>query len=164
MVRTLDQEELQGTAERAPASRDAEELAVGIAAFIEQRLMGEGRRRSLARYACAIERVHHPELREILAPHENAGRHVVRGFLAEHGVEDAEGRAVTLLTCIDGLVFDRLVGGGTVIGPGGPQPRGGGAAVTHIPSWEDRRPDGRLGEVREECTRVPGASPRTRST
>ncbi|TJZ54189.1 TetR family transcriptional regulator [Streptomyces piniterrae] len=110
----LDQAELQATGEQTPVPRDAEELAAGIAAFIEQRLTGDGRRRSLARYACAIESVHHPELREILVPRENAGRQVVRDFLAAHGVTDAEDRTVTLLTCVDGLVFDRLVGGGTV--------------------------------------------------
>jgi DNA-binding transcriptional regulator YbjK len=111
---TLDQAELQTTGERTPVPRNAEELVAGIAALVEQRLTGDGRRRSLARYACAIESVHHPELREILVPHENAGRRVVRDFLVQHAVADAEGRTLTLLTCIDGLVFDRLVGGGTV--------------------------------------------------
>ncbi|WP_189323874.1 TetR/AcrR family transcriptional regulator [Streptomyces flaveus] len=112
----LDQAELQAIGEQAPVPRDAEELAAGIAAFIEHRLTGDGRRRSLARYACALESVHHPELREILVPRENAGRQVVRDFLAAQGVadDDAEDRTVTLLTCVDGLVFDRLVGGGTV--------------------------------------------------
>ncbi|MFF1689487.1 MULTISPECIES: TetR/AcrR family transcriptional regulator [unclassified Streptomyces] len=110
----LDQAELQATGERTPVPRNAEELAAGIAAFIEQRLTGEGRRRSLARYACAIESVHHPELREILVARDNAGRQVVRDFLAGQGVADVEERTVTLLTCVDGLVFDRLVGGGTV--------------------------------------------------
>ncbi|GAB2973309.1 hypothetical protein GCM10023080_041910 [Streptomyces pseudoechinosporeus] len=110
----LDQAELQAIGEQTPVPRDAEELAAGIAAFIKHRLTGDGRRRSLARYACAIESVHHPELREILVPRENAGRQVVRDFLAAQGVTDAEDRTVTLLTCVDGLVFDRLVGGGTV--------------------------------------------------
>ncbi|GAA2648143.1 TetR/AcrR family transcriptional regulator [Streptomyces vastus] len=110
----LDQAELQAIGEQTPVPRDAEELAAGIAAFIEHRLTGDGRRRSLARYACALESVHHPELREILVPRENAGRQVVRDFLAAQGVTDAEDRTVTLLTCVDGLVFDRLVGGGTV--------------------------------------------------
>ncbi|MGW1891167.1 TetR/AcrR family transcriptional regulator [Streptomyces sp. NPDC002004] len=110
----LDQAELQAIGERTPVPRDAGELAAGIAAFVEHRLTADGRRRSLARYACAIESVHHPELREILVPRENAGRHVVRDFLAAHGVAEAEERTVTLLTCVDGLVFDRLVNGGRV--------------------------------------------------
>ncbi|MFH9065701.1 TetR/AcrR family transcriptional regulator [Streptomyces coeruleorubidus] len=110
----LDQAELQAIGEQAPVPGSAEELVAGIAAFIEQRLTGEGRRRSLARYACAIESVHHPELQEILVPRQNAARQAARDFLAAQGVADAEDRTVTLLTCVDGLVFDRLVGGGTV--------------------------------------------------
>ncbi|SHH40151.1 TetR/AcrR family transcriptional regulator [Streptomyces sp. 3214.6] len=110
----LDQAELQAIGEQAPVPRSVEDLVAGIAAFIEQRLTGEGRRRSLARYACAIESVHHPELQEILMPRQNAARQAARDFLAAHGVVDAEDRTVTLLTCVDGLVFDRLVGGGTV--------------------------------------------------
>lgn len=110
----LDQAELQAIGERTPVPRNAEELVAGIAAFIEQRLTGDGRRRSLARYACAIESVHHPELREILVPRQNAGRQVVRDFLAAQGVADTDDRTITLLTCMDGLIFDRLIGGGTV--------------------------------------------------
>ncbi|MFF5255885.1 TetR/AcrR family transcriptional regulator [Streptomyces leeuwenhoekii] len=110
----LDQTELQAAGERTPAPRSTGELVAQIAAFVEQRLTGEGRRRSLARYACAIESVHHPELREILVPRENAARQAVRDFLAARGVADAEARTVTLLSCVDGLVFDRLVGGGSV--------------------------------------------------
>ncbi|MER7844007.1 TetR family transcriptional regulator C-terminal domain-containing protein [Kitasatospora sp. NPDC096077] len=108
----LDQAELQGMGERV-AIGSAEELVEGIRELMEQRLTGEGRRRSLARYACAVESVRDPELREILVPRENAARAVVRAFLADRGVADPDGRTTTLLACIDGLVFDRLVGGGT---------------------------------------------------
>ncbi|WP_406141239.1 TetR/AcrR family transcriptional regulator [Streptomyces sp. NBC_01089] len=110
----LDQAELQAAGETAPVPRDAGELAGAIAVFAEGRLGGEGRRRSLARYACAVEGVRHPELREILVPRENAARDAVRAFLAARGVADAEGRTLTLLACVDGLIFDRLVGGGGV--------------------------------------------------
>ncbi|MFJ9696978.1 TetR/AcrR family transcriptional regulator [Kitasatospora sp. NPDC101183] len=109
----LDQGELQGAGERAPVG-SAEELVRGIGELIEQRLTGEGRRRSLARYACAVESVRDEELREILVPRENAGRAAVRAFLTERGVADPEARTTTLLACVDGLVFDRLVGGGGV--------------------------------------------------
>lgn len=47
-------------------------------------------------------------------PRENAARRAVRNFLAERGLEDAESRTVMLLTCVDGLVFARLVNGGQV--------------------------------------------------
>ncbi|MFJ8537820.1 TetR/AcrR family transcriptional regulator [Streptomyces sp. NPDC093591] len=110
----LDQAELQTTAERLPPLRTVEELVNGMALLTRRRLTGEGRRRSLARYACYVESVRDPELREILIPRENAGREAVRLFLIEHGVTDVENRTHTLLTCIDGLVFDRLVNGGEV--------------------------------------------------
>jgi hypothetical protein len=67
---------------QAPPLRNVEELA---AAIVERRLTGDGRLRSLARYARAIESVHHPELREILAPRENAARQAVCDFLAAQG-------------------------------------------------------------------------------
>lgn len=110
----LDQAELEERGAATPVPRTAGELTAGIAALVEARLTGEGRRRSLARYACTVESAHHPELREILVPRENQGRRVVRAFLAERGVADPEERTVTLLTCVDGLVFDRLLNGGSV--------------------------------------------------
>ncbi|MFK4071718.1 TetR/AcrR family transcriptional regulator [Streptomyces sp. NPDC029674] len=109
-----DQAELQSVAEELQPLRTVEELADGMTLLTRQRLTGEGRRRSLARYACAVESVRDPELREILVPRENAGREAVRQFLAARGVPDVENRAHTLLTCLDGLVFDRLVNGGEV--------------------------------------------------
>ncbi|AKN74431.1 TetR family transcriptional regulator [Streptomyces sp. PBH53] len=110
----LDQEELEEAGAHTPVPRTAEELTAGIAALVGARLTGDGRRRSLARYACAVESAHHPELREILLPRENQGRRLVRAFLAAQGVADPDDRTVTLLTCVDGLVFDRLVHGGCV--------------------------------------------------
>ena len=103
----LDQEELRTIAEHLPPIRTAEELVDGMVLLTRRRLTGAGRRRSLARYACAVESVRDPELREILVPRENAGREAVRLFLADQGVTDVESRTHTLLTCIDGLVFDR---------------------------------------------------------
>ncbi|MGV4981238.1 TetR/AcrR family transcriptional regulator [Streptomyces sp. NRAIS4] len=110
----LDQAELREMGARVPALRNAGELIAGIAELTEVRLTGEGRRRSLARYACAVESARHPELRDILVPRENPARRAVCEFLAAQGVADAEERTVTLLTCVDGLVFDRLVNGGIV--------------------------------------------------
>ncbi|PZT69562.1 TetR family transcriptional regulator [Streptomyces sp. SW4] len=110
----LDQAELREAGGRTPAPRDAEELVAALTAFAGRRLTGEGRRRSLARYACAIESVHHPELRVVLAPRRNTARQTVHDFLAARGVPDPGPRTVRLLTCVDGLVFDRLVTGGHV--------------------------------------------------
>ncbi|MET8751897.1 TetR family transcriptional regulator C-terminal domain-containing protein [Streptomyces sp. NPDC004667] len=111
LVRRLvdrDQAELQSAGERFPFPRTPAELTDGLAALTSARLTGEGRRRSLARYACALESVRDQELREILVPRENAGRDTVRAFLAAHGVPDPEGRTLALLACVDGLVLDRL--------------------------------------------------------
>lgn len=110
----LDQAELQAMAEELQPLRTVEELVDGMVLLARRRLTGEGRRRSLARYACAVESVRDRELREILAPRENAGHDAVRLFLAAHGVTDVENRSHTLLTCVDGLIFDRLVSGGDV--------------------------------------------------
>ncbi|MFI8368218.1 TetR/AcrR family transcriptional regulator [Streptomyces sp. NPDC085466] len=109
-----DQEELRSTAEELPPLRTAEDVVDGLALLARRRLTGEGRRRSLARYACAVESVRDPELRELLVPRENSGREAVRLFLATRGAPDVENRTHTLLTCVDGLVFDRLVTGGDV--------------------------------------------------
>src|SRR5437763_15032437 len=51
----LDQGELQPLGEAAPPVRDVDQLTDGCAALIELRLTGEGRRRTVARYACADE-------------------------------------------------------------------------------------------------------------
>ncbi|KOX03341.1 TetR family transcriptional regulator [Streptomyces sp. NRRL B-1140] len=110
----LDQSELRATAAALPPLTTPEQLVDGMVLLTRRRLTGEGRRRSLARHACAVESVRDEELRAILVPHENAGREAVRLFLAAHGVTDVENRTHTLLTCIDGLVFDRLVNGGEV--------------------------------------------------
>ncbi|MFE6196070.1 TetR/AcrR family transcriptional regulator [Streptomyces sp. NPDC057838] len=110
----LDQAELRALAEELAPLRTAGELVDAMLRLTRQRLTGEGRSRSLARYACAVESVRDPELREILVPRENAGHRAVRQFLAAHGVTDVERRTHTLLTCVDGLVFDRLVSGGEV--------------------------------------------------
>ncbi|MFJ6774317.1 TetR/AcrR family transcriptional regulator [Kitasatospora sp. NPDC091257] len=107
----LDQGELHAMGEQVPV-RSAAELSDGIAELARRRLSGDGRRRSLARYACAVESVRDPELREILVPRENAGRAAVRDFLAAQGVADPDGRTAVLLACVDGLVFEHLVGGG----------------------------------------------------
>ncbi|MFF3429781.1 TetR/AcrR family transcriptional regulator [Streptomyces sp. NPDC002602] len=110
----LDQAELHTLAADLPPLRTVEDLVDGMALLARQRLTGEGRRRSLARYACVVESVRDPELREILVPRENSGREAVRTFLAARGTADVESRTHILLTCIDGLILDRLAHGGHV--------------------------------------------------
>ncbi|MFJ7065841.1 TetR/AcrR family transcriptional regulator [Streptomyces sp. NPDC101115] len=114
----LDQAELVAAAERAPVLRTADDLVQGLAALVAARTQGEGRRRSLARYACVLESVRDPELRDILVPRENPGRDAVRAFLAARGVADPEVRTLSLLACVDGLVLDRVVAGEEAVSGG----------------------------------------------
>ncbi|MFE4588427.1 TetR/AcrR family transcriptional regulator [Streptomyces laurentii] len=112
LVRRLvarDQDELRAAAAHTPPPRTPADLVQGLTLLVAARTGGEGRRRSLARYACVLESVRDPELRDILVPRENPGREVVRDFLAARGVEDPEARTLTLLACVDGLVLDRVV-------------------------------------------------------
>ncbi|MFF0431329.1 TetR/AcrR family transcriptional regulator [Streptomyces sp. NPDC004327] len=107
----LDQTELRTAAEHTPVPLTEADLVRGLVALVAARTGGEGRRRSLARYACVLESVRDPELRDILVPRENPGRRAVRDFLAGRGVTDPEARTLTLLACVDGLVLDRVVAG-----------------------------------------------------
>ncbi|WP_370416949.1 TetR/AcrR family transcriptional regulator [Streptomyces fradiae] len=114
----LDQAELTAAAEHAPVLRTADDLVHGLAALVAARTSGDGLRRSLARYACVLESVRDPELRDILVPRENPGRDAVRAFLTARGVADPEARTLTLLACVDGLVLDRVVAGPDAAGGG----------------------------------------------
>lgn len=117
LVRRLverDQAELQAAGEAMPTLRTPADLTDRLAEFVELRLAASARRRTLARYACTMESVRHPELREILTPHDNAAHTAVRTFLATHGTPDPAARTRTLLHCVDGLVFNGLTRGGSV--------------------------------------------------
>ncbi|MDG4829042.1 TetR family transcriptional regulator [Solwaraspora sp. WMMD1047] len=94
---------------------DLDALAAGIAALLDHWLTA-GRQRALARYACLLEATHHPELREILA-YGDASRSQARAILTQAGAPDAERRGDHLVACIDGLLFDRLIGAGARTAP-----------------------------------------------
>lgn len=110
----LDQAELQAAGEALPMPRTPGELIDALAEFVRLRLSGPATRRTLARYTCTVESVRHPELGEILTPHDNAAHTAVRSFLADRGVPDPAARTLTLLRCVDGLVFNGLTRGGRV--------------------------------------------------
>lgn len=114
LVRRLvarDQAELQAAGEAMPTPRTPAELTDAFEALTLRRLTGEGRRRSLARYACMLESVRDPELREILVPRANAGRDTVRDFLGAHGAPESETRTHSLLACVEGLILEHLLTG-----------------------------------------------------
>ncbi|MDC7123414.1 TetR family transcriptional regulator [Cellulomonas fimi] len=78
--------------------------------------LSTGRTRTLVRYACLLEATHHPELRTVLA-HGVGFRVQARELLARAGAPDAERRGDALVAFVDGLVFDRLIGAGSLSGP-----------------------------------------------
>ncbi len=102
---------------------DVERLAEGIAALLDHWLT-VGRSRTLARFACLLEATHHPELRTILA-HGDRPRAQARALLELAGSTDPDRDGRALVAFIDGLLFDRLAGGGvaTAPAPGTPESR-----------------------------------------
>jgi DNA-binding transcriptional regulator YbjK len=94
---------------------DLDELAGQIAALLDGWLT-TGRTRTLARYACLLEATHHPELRTILA-YGNASRAQARALLAAAGAEDPDVAGAHFVACVDGLLFDRLIGAGALTAP-----------------------------------------------
>ncbi|MDG4785884.1 TetR family transcriptional regulator [Micromonospora sp. WMMD1102] len=95
--------------------RELDQLAGRIANVLDHWLTA-GRTRTLARYACLLEATHHPELREILA-YGTASRNQARALLAQAGAADPERSGNHLVACVDGLLFDRLAGAGSLTAP-----------------------------------------------
>jgi AcrR family transcriptional regulator len=96
-----------------PAGLD--QLAAGVAEVLDQWLT-TGRTRALARYACLLEAVHRPELRRIL-DHGTVLRVQARDLLARAGAPDPRRQGDQFVAFVDGLLFDRLVGAGTLSAP-----------------------------------------------
>lgn len=97
------------------AAPDLDALAAGIAGLLDDWLT-TGRTRTLARYACLLEATHHPELRPVLA-HGVAMRTQAGVLLTAAGAPDAGRRASHLVAAVDGLLFDRLAGAGSLAAP-----------------------------------------------
>jgi AcrR family transcriptional regulator len=102
-------------AQLAAAAPDLEVLAVSIAGVLDHWLT-DGRARTLARYACLLEATHHPELRPVLA-YGVAMRTQARLLLTAAGAPDPERRGSHLVAAVDGLLFDRLAGAGSLAAP-----------------------------------------------
>ncbi|MDO3705218.1 TetR family transcriptional regulator [Micromonospora sp. C28SCA-DRY-2] len=94
---------------------DLDRLAAGVAAVLD-RWLTAGRSRTLARYACLLEAVHRPELRQILE-HGTGLRVQARDLLARAGAPDPRRRGDQFVAFVDGLLFDRLVGAGALSAP-----------------------------------------------
>ncbi|MFC0504978.1 TetR/AcrR family transcriptional regulator [Micromonospora costi] len=94
---------------------DLDRLAESVAAVLDEWLT-TGRTRTLARYACLLEATHHPELRTIL-DHGRTYRAQARALLAAAGAARPEQAGDHFVACVDGLLFDRLVGAGALTAP-----------------------------------------------
>ncbi|MFS8100240.1 TetR/AcrR family transcriptional regulator [Lentzea alba] len=100
------------TQEQQDIVLDPEDFAGAIARTLDNWLVE--RNRTLARYAVMLEATHHPELRTILthSPLSQATE-----LAAALGHEDPETSGGRILAFLDGLLFYRLVGGGSTTGP-----------------------------------------------
>ncbi|MGK5742180.1 TetR/AcrR family transcriptional regulator [Micromonospora sp. URMC 103] len=94
---------------------DLDHLAESVAAVLDEWLT-TGRTRTLARYACLLEATHHPELRTIL-DYGRTHRVHARALLAAAGAPRPEQAGDHFVACVDGLLFDRLVGAGALTAP-----------------------------------------------
>lgn len=93
-------------------SRAVDHLAERIAAFVDDQLTTR-RGATLARMACEIEVASDPDLREIL--HAGAPFPLLaRKALLRLGVPDPDRAAAGLIAVVDGLLYDRLVGVGSL--------------------------------------------------
>lgn len=92
---------------------DVDAVAAAIAGVLD-RWMSTARSRTLARYWCLLEATHHVELRTILA-HGDVMRAQASAMLT--GASDPERAGRHLVACVDGLLFDRLVGAGSRAAP-----------------------------------------------
>lgn len=91
---------------------DPDDFAGGIARTIDSWLVE--RSRTLARYAAMLEATHHPELKTILV---HSPRARATALAAALGHEDPETAGAHITAFIEGLLFYRLVGGGSTTCP-----------------------------------------------
>jgi len=98
--------------ERIDTALDMNDVVGSIARTLDSWLVE--RNRTLARYAAMLEATHHPELRTILvhSPRERATE-LARAL----GHEDPEAAGGHIMAFVEGLLFYRLVGGGSTSGP-----------------------------------------------
>jgi len=109
----LDNADIEGPAFDPPADPDG--FAEAVARILDTWLT-VGRERTLARYACLLEATHHPELRTILE-YGRTSRDQARALMTAAGVADPAQAGDHFVACVDGLLFDRMVGAGALTAP-----------------------------------------------
>jgi DNA-binding transcriptional regulator YbjK len=96
-------------------AEDLDHVATLAAALLD-RWLSTDRNRTLARYACLLEASHRPQLRAILG-HGGPIRALAHALLTRAGAKDPQRQGDHLVAFMDGLLFDRLVGAGSVSAP-----------------------------------------------
>jgi AcrR family transcriptional regulator len=109
----LENADIEGPAFDPPADPDG--FAEAVARVLDTWLT-VGRERTLARYACLLEATHHPELRTILE-YGRSSRDQARALMTAAGVADPAQAGDHFVACVDGLLFDRMVGAGALTAP-----------------------------------------------
>ncbi|GAA1866684.1 TetR/AcrR family transcriptional regulator [Asanoa iriomotensis] len=107
----LDNEDLAGRSFDPPPAEFAESVA-----WVLDTWLTTGRERTLARYACLLEATHRPELRTILE-YGRASRDQARTLMEAAGVANPSQAGDHFVACVDGLLFDRMVGAGALTAP-----------------------------------------------
>jgi DNA-binding transcriptional regulator YbjK len=94
--------------ERLDVAPDPDDVAGSLARTLDSWLVE--RNRTLARYAAMLEATHHPELRSILV---HSPREQATALARQLGHEDPERAGAHFTAFLEGLLFYRLVGGGS---------------------------------------------------
>jgi len=110
----LDNADVAAQSSLAPPA-DPDGFAEAVAKVLDAWLT-VGRERTLARYACLLEATHRPELRTILE-YGRASRDQARALMTAAGVPDPTQAGDHFVACVDGLLFDRMVGAGALTAP-----------------------------------------------
>ncbi|SDP61408.1 TetR/AcrR family transcriptional regulator [Lentzea jiangxiensis] len=98
--------------ERIDTALDPADVVGSIARTLDSWLVE--RNRTLARYAAMLEATHHPELRSILV---HSPREQATALAKALGHENPERSGAHFTAFLEGLLFYRLVGGGSTTGP-----------------------------------------------
>ncbi|MEV6717202.1 TetR family transcriptional regulator [Lentzea sp. NPDC051208] len=98
--------------EQRDIAPDPDDVAGSIARTLDSWLVE--RNRTLARYAAMLEATHHPELKSIMV---HSPREQATAIAKMLGHEDPERAGAHFTAFLEGLLFYRLVGAGSTVGP-----------------------------------------------
>lgn len=94
------------------SAADPKQLATALSGLLQQWLT-TGRARQLARYELTLEAARQPNLAAELHRAGQLLRERMAHSLATCGANDPDRQARLLIACVDGILFDRIVGAGS---------------------------------------------------